>query len=251
MANQAVRASSSSSRGSRPPLALCPAPPRPLPEGVSDNGNRYTISQRIQALTLWAEGFSHSYIEAKTSIKERSQKNIHKRAKKRGFNKDTHPRILDSFVLNENHRGRLKIITQEIEENLITAVQTDISNRSKSSKILAYEANLSNSSALRILHKYGINYVKPTTKCGLTPAMKKAHLEFCLAHKDWTLEDWKNVIWSNETSVVLGQRRGSARFWHTPHKAYKRSIICNRWKGYSEFMFWGCFSYDHKGPCYI
>jgi hypothetical protein len=23
------------------------------------------------------------------------------------------------------------------------------------------------------------------------------------------------------------------------------------WKGYSEFMFWGCFSWDRKGPCHI
>ena len=25
----------------------------------------------------------------------------------------------------------------------------------------------------------------------------------------------------------------------------------NRWKGFSEFMFWGSFSWDYKGPCYI
>lgn len=23
------------------------------------------------------------------------------------------------------------------------------------------------------------------------------------------------------------------------------------WKGYSEFMFWGCFTYDKKGPCHV
>lgn len=28
------------------------------------------------------------------------------------------------------------------------------------------------------------------------------------------------------------------------------STIRNRWKGYSEFMFWGSFSYDYKGPCH-
>ncbi len=24
-----------------------------------------------------------------------------------------------------------------------------------------------------------------------------------------------------------------------------------RWKGFSEFMFWGCFTSDKKGPCHI
>lgn len=30
-----------------------------------------------------------------------------------------------------------------------------------------------------------------------------------------------------------------------------KSCIRERWKGYSEFMFWGSFSYDKKGPCHI
>jgi hypothetical protein len=28
-------------------------------------------------------------------------------------------------------------------------------------------------------------------------------------------------------------------------------VIHRRWKGFSEFMFWACFSYDKKGPCHI
>jgi len=29
----------------------------------------------------------------------------------------------------------------------------------------------------------------------------KAHLKFAIAHKDWTIEDWKKVIWSDETKI--------------------------------------------------
>ncbi|KAF7501992.1 hypothetical protein GJ744_001743, partial [Endocarpon pusillum] len=38
-----------------------------------------------------------------------------------------------------------------------------------------------------------------------------------------TLEDWKNVIWSDETSVILGQRRGGIRLWRDPEEAYKKT----------------------------
>ena len=72
-----------------------------------------------------------------------------------------------------------------------------------------------------------------------------------MRHKDWTLEDWKNVIWSDETSVVIGMRRGSVRVWRQPKEKYDPSCVRNRWKGFSDFMFWGCFSYDSKGPCHI
>ncbi len=81
--------------------------------------------------------------------------------------------------------------------------------------------------------------------------MRKARLRWCLLYKDWTLENWKNVIFTDETSVVLGHRRGGYRVWRKADEAYNKSVIRPRWKGYSEFMFWGCFSYDKKGPCHI
>ncbi|OJJ79518.1 uncharacterized protein ASPGLDRAFT_1040611 [Aspergillus glaucus CBS 516.65] len=47
-------------------------------------------------------------------------------------------------------------------------------------------------------------------------SVKKDHIGyFCLAHKDWTLEDWKNVIFTDETSVALSHRRGGIRIWRT------------------------------------
>jgi hypothetical protein len=80
--------------------------------------------------------------------------------------------------------------------------------------------------------------------------MKKARLDWCLAHQHWTLEDFKNVIWTDETAIVLLHRRGSYRVWRTSKERFVRSAIRERWKGYSEFMFWGSFSYDKKGPCH-
>ena len=93
--------------------------------------------------------------------------------------------------------------------------------------------------------------VKPTRKPGLTPAMKAKRLAFCLEHKDWTLDDWKKVVWTDETSVVFGQRRGGERVWRTTQEVAEKTCIRNRWKGYSEFMFWGAFTYDYKGPCHV
>src|SRR5580692_1396246 len=81
--------------------------------------------------------------------------------------------------------------------------------------------------------------------------MKKARLQFALDHQNWTLEDWKRVIWSDETSIVIGFRRGGYKVWCTPEERFTKSCIRPHWKGFSEFMFWGCFSYDKKGPCHI
>ena len=81
--------------------------------------------------------------------------------------------------------------------------------------------------------------------------MEKAHLDFTLRYiKHQTLEDQKKVIQSDETLVIL-TRRGSQRLWRRPNEGFEKSAIRNRWKGFSEFLFWGCFSYDSKGPCHI
>ena len=74
----------------------------------------------------------------------------------------------------------------------------------------------------------------------MTKKMRKERLEWCLQHKDWTLEDWRNVIWSDETAVVLLHRRGRYRIWRKADEATVKKCIRERWKGYSEFMFWGC-----------
>ncbi len=65
------------------------------------------------------------------------------------------------------------------------------------------------------------------------------------------MEDWKRVIWSDETSIVFGQRRGAERVWRTVQEVSAPTVIRRCWKGFSEFMFWGCFTYDQKGPCHV
>lgn len=76
--------------------------------------------------------------------------------------------------------------------------------------------NISSATVWRILHEAGFNKTKSTRTPGLTLKMRQERLAWCLAHKDWTVEDWKNVIWPDETSVVLLHRRGGPRVWRTP-----------------------------------
>lgn len=83
--------------------------------------------------------------------------------------------------------------------------------------------------------------------------MKSQRFAFALAHRHWTLEEFKDVIWTDETSVVLLHRRGGYRVWRTKEERFLKSVIRPRWKGASEFMFWGSFSYDKKGSyhCWV
>ena len=49
----------------------------------------------------------------------------------------------------------------------------------------------------------------------------------------------------------MGGICGKRRVWRTPEESHHPHVIKRRWKGFKEFMFWGCFSYDKQGPCFI
>lgn len=38
--------------------------------------------------------------------------------------------------------------------------------------------------------------------------------------------------------------------WKKPSEAFAKAVYVKGGRGYSEFMFWFCFAYDRKGPCY-
>jgi hypothetical protein len=77
---------------------------------------------------------------------------------------------------------------------------------------------------------------KRTIKLGLTKDQRDARLAWCLLHKDWTLKDWKNVIFADETSVQKGGIRGRRRVWRLSKETHHPHVIARRWKGFSEFI---------------
>ena len=65
------------------------------------------------------------------------------------------------------------------------------------------------------------------------------------------MEWWKNVIFSDKTGIVLGQWWHKNQIWRQTSEQFEKTCICQCWKKCTEFMFWGSFLYDKKGPCHI
>jgi Transposase/DDE superfamily endonuclease len=107
---------------------------------------------------------------------------------------------------------------------------------------------VSASTVYRTLTSEGYGVFKRTVKPGLTTEQMAERLKWCLDHKD---EDWRHVIFSDETSVQLGGVRGKRRVWRKKEETFHEHVIQRRWKGFSEFMWWSCFSYYEKGPYHI
>jgi transposase len=213
----------------------------------------YDAATRAQVVTLKAWGFTNNEITSKTGIPSRTIRSIYATAIKRGFDPNTDlPIVKNEHVVEAPRSGRPTKQIEENEQEIVAKIRRDRYGREKTcAQITAEMGNISVMTVWRILRTAGFKKTKPTRKPGLSEAMKKARLEFALRYQHWTLEDWKSVIWSDETSVVLNHRRGGYRLWRKSEERLVKSCIRERWKGYSEFMFWGCFSYDKKGPCHI
>ncbi|XP_075161213.1 uncharacterized protein LOC142234030 [Haematobia irritans] len=83
---------------------------------------------------------------------------------------------------------------------------------------LAIRKNLSASTARRALHKLGYVSAVKKKQPALSDKNIKSRLKFCKSHKNWTEEDWKRVIWSDETKINRFQSDGKENFWHRPHE---------------------------------
>ncbi|KAK5998492.1 hypothetical protein PT974_00871 [Cladobotryum mycophilum] len=215
------------------------------------------IATRAVVVGLKASaGKSSAEVSAATGLSVRQVDRIYARAIARGFDPGLKPmKIADAFVIDAPRSGRPKKQTQAVIDLISAKVRKDHYGREKTCADIAGQLSLeghqiSETTVWRALKKAGFRKTKLTRKPGLTNKIKQDRLRWCLDHQNWSLEDWKNVIWSDETSVVLLHRRGGYRIWRTKEEAFVRSCIRERWKGASEFMFWGCFSYDKKGPCH-
>ena len=198
---------------------------RPLNKDVTDNGRRYALAQKAQVLALYGEKRPKGYIAIKSGVSYNTVKRIIARAKEEGFKPEQDPVVLDRYIMNRPIPGRPKRIDEALEQRLIASVSTDRADREKSSEVLAYEQSISVASAQRILSKHSYTNVKPTYKAGLSKDQRAARLAFCEAHRHWTLDDWKNVIWSDETSVYMGHRRGTVRVWRRTDEVYIRTSL--------------------------
>ena len=82
-----------------------PLPPPTDEDGV-DRGHRYSIPERVQALTLLSLGYKPLQIEAWIGVKRRTAAAIWQKAKERGYNPSVDPRILLFYVEDGHRSGR-------------------------------------------------------------------------------------------------------------------------------------------------
>ena len=77
----------------------------------------------------------------------------------------------------------------------------------------------------------------------------KRRLKFAREHRDWTIEDWKRIIFTDEMSIKVGQERASRVFvWRKKGEEYHKDCVNERKRSTGGMMFWGAFRNGKMGP---
>ena len=85
----------------------------------------------------------------------------------------------------------------------------------------------------------------------LTIKHKKQRLAFALAHKDWTVDNWKTVIWSDETKINRLGSDGRQHCWiNTAGFTSKLVRPTLKYHG-RNIMIWGSMTYKGVGTVHV
>src|SRR5882762_969242 len=77
---------------------------------------------------------------------------------------------------------------------------------------------------------------------------RRARLDFALSHQDWTIEDWKHVIWSDETKINRIGSDGRKWAWKRAGESLSDRIVEGTVKfGGGSVMIWGCMTWEGVG----
>lgn len=109
--------------------------------------------------------------------------------------------------------------------------------------LTVHSITISRYTAQKLLHEQGLKARRTIRRPLLTREHKRRRLEFATAHADWTVEDWKRVIFSDET--IITARPGNTRsfVWtKTANGLDPRLIVPTVQGGGPKIMTWACIT---------
>lgn len=168
-----------------------------------------------------------------TTLNRHSETNSYSDRKRSGRPKKT-TKIDDRQIEVLSKRSRMKTapdIAAEINQSLDKSISVStVKNRLRSAGLFGRVA---------------------ARKPYLSSENKRKRLAWAKLHKNWTIEDWKQVLWSDESKFEFF---GSKRRQYVRRKQgerYKPECLQSTVKfGGGKINVWGCFSYDGVGTLY-
>jgi hypothetical protein len=87
---------------------------------------------------------------------------------------------------------------------------------------------------------------------GLRPENVEARLHWALEHVNWSLDEWKHVIWFDESSIWVGVNPRRQWVVRPPGERLNQKYVKKTFKSAQvKVMVWACFTDERLGPMII
>jgi transposase len=190
--------------------------------------------KRIQIIVLRESGCTLKDISRQTKVKQRTVRSVLHKWKTHHTIQDL-PKTGRPSSIDDRTRRRLARMAQSGE----VSTATELAHVAASHGIVHTSA----STVRRTLHQEGLQAMHMIKKPLLTRQHKRKRLEFAKAHREWTVEQWKQVIFSDET-VIVGRPSDSHKLKWTKltHGLNPILLVPTVQGGGPTIMVWGCIS---------
>lgn len=175
--------------------------------------------------------------------------------------KSTVQRIISEYKNGKLHPlsrcGRPKKTTPQTDRVIRRLATRTAANRRSTLGQITGEINaglnthISEDTVSRRLHEHGIHSRKPTKVQATNPKNRLYRLQWGRDHALWTLEDWKKVLFSDESRISLDGPDGGIRIWRTKDEAMHPDCMHSTSNFSRGVMVWGCVSWLGLGPLII
>lgn len=205
-----------------------------------------TEVQRGQVHALRQSGLSYAKISRQTSIAYVTVRETCIKAEERGNYKEL-PKS-----------GRPRKLSERAENALARASRSGREARRIPFAELGQNTlpphcpRVSGATVSRVLKRHNLKREWESIKCKLNDAKAAARLQWALAHRDWSVDQWMKVCWLDESSISCYSDAGRQHATRLPQERYHKD--CVKEEGTDKrisVMVWGCFIGGQRGPLKI
>ncbi len=152
---------------------------------------------------------------------------------------------------SRSRSGRPVIFSKRDSNALLHIIEKD--RRITIPQIISFwPVKISRSTIRRMLHKLGLRSCIPRKKPNLSIKQMKSRLQWAIERKNWGIEDWKKVIWTDESSVEIGENSAQVRVWRHHREEWDLSCLLPTFRsGRTCVMVWGCIAGNTLGPLVV
>jgi transposase len=143
--------------------------------------------------------------------------------------------------------GRPRKTTKREDRHIVRVAATNcFDSASEIGKTVKTKETISKKTIKRRLNEVGIYGYVAAKKPFVNEAQRLKRLQWAFEHKDWTVDQWNSVLFSDESSFVL-RWKGRQMVWRPKGERYNPKYIQGTIKHDKKIMIWGCFSANGVG----